>query len=115
MNTHLPEILRKEQSNVKSIRLYGIGEYWSAFEQSAYLLCKVFATNDLTVITSKVYPFPIMMASISDEALRAYASRHIVTCDKTDYKELLATEISPIDYQNWRRKEMAVFTSDVSD
>lgn len=109
MNTHMPEIIRKEQSNVNSIKLYGTGDYWSAFEQSAYLLCKVFTTNNITVITSKVYPFPVMMATISDKALRAYAKSHIYTCDKIDYKEILATDISVKDYQKWRKKEIDGF------
>jgi len=109
MNTHMPEIIRREHRNVKSIHLYGTGEYWSAFEQSAYLLYKIFSTNDISVITSRVYPFPIIMATISDEALCAYAKSHIFTCDKIDYKELLATEITVKDYHKWRKREIKVF------
>ena len=35
IETRMVEILRKEQGNRKYIRLYGAGEYWHAFEESA--------------------------------------------------------------------------------
>ena len=38
IETRMVEILRKEQGNGKYIRLYGAGEYWHAFEESAFQL-----------------------------------------------------------------------------
>ena len=109
MDTRLSDIVRKEHGNGKSIHLYGTGEYWVAFEQSAYLLCQSFSKNPISVVTHPVYPFPVVMASVSDEELQAYAKRHIFKCNEADYKELTVSEISARQYQVWHRKEVQEF------
>lgn len=109
MDTHLSNIIRKEHSDGKSIHLYGTGEYWVAFEQSAYLLCQLFAKNEISVITHATYPFPVVMASISDLDLCTYSKQHIFKRDEPDYKELVAAEIPAKQYQIWHRKEVQEF------
>ena len=55
METRLLDIIRQEHSNRNCIHLYGTGEYWTAFEQSAYLLCRIFPGNAISVITHTAY------------------------------------------------------------
>ena len=55
-------IMKREYDNENRIHLYGVGQYWAAFDKSAYLLEKM--TNeesDTTVFHFKDYPFPILM------------------------------------------------------
>ena len=49
VETRMFDILRKEQGNRKYIRLYGAGEYWHAFEESAFQLSRIF-TEDIYIL-----------------------------------------------------------------
>lgn len=109
MDTHLFEIIRKEHRNSNCIHLYGTGEYWAAFEQSAYLLCRVFPKNETAVVTHPAYPFPVVMVTVSDGDLRTYSRSHIFRRDESDYKEFIAPEISPRQYNLWHRNEVQEF------
>lgn len=110
MDALLPEIIRKERKNERRIRLYGTGEYWTAFEQSACQLCRLFASNDISVATHPEYPFPVVMASIPDDELRAFARQHIFCRDLPDYKEILVPRIIPEQYRIWHQKTIQMFT-----
>lgn len=110
MDTRLLEIIRKERKNERRVCLYGTGEYWTAFEQSAYQLCRLFATNDISVATHPEYPFPVVMASISDDELRAFAKQHIFCRDLPNYKEMLVPRIIPQQYRIWYQKTIRKFT-----
>lgn len=109
MDTHLSEIVSKERNNVKNIHLYASGEYWAAFEQSAYLLCQAFSKDVISVINHAGYPFPVVMAAITDRELRAFARRHIFKRDEADYKELVVSEIYARQYHAWHRREVMEF------
>lgn len=109
MDTRLFDIIRQEHKNRNCIHLYGTGEYWVAFEQSAYLLCRIFAENETTIVTHPSYPFSVVMANIPDRALTEYSRSHIFRRDETDYKEFVIEEISPKQYQIWHQKEAQEF------
>lgn len=109
MDTRLFEIIRQEHSNRDCIRLYGIGEYWAAFEQSAYLLCRIFPENETAVVTHPAYPFPVVMANIPDQALKAYSRSHIFRRDESDYKEFAVEKIAPEQYHIWHQNEVQEF------
>lgn len=109
METRLLDIIRQEHNNWNCIHLYGTGEYWAAFEQSAYLLCRIFAENETSVVTHPAYPFPVVMANIPDRALKMYSRSHIFRRDEPDYKEFVAEEITPKQYQIWHQKEVQEF------
>lgn len=109
MDTRLPEIIREEVGNEQCVRLYGTGDYWSAFEHSAYLLCQLFPTIDVSIVTHPATPFPAVMVCISDEELRAYGREHIFCRDFPDYKEFLVTAIIPERYRIWRQKAIRKF------
>jgi hypothetical protein B2_05335 len=109
VDTRLMEIVRREQDNINSIHLYGTGEYWAGFEQSAYLLCRLFKAPAISVLTHPDYPFPVVMASIPDSELNAYVRRHPLKHDDAEYKQLIATEISAAQYSRWHRNEIQQF------
>lgn len=86
IETRMVEILCKEQGNRKYIRLYGAGEYWHAYEESACQLSRIFTECETALFRHKDYPFPVVMVSIPDSELRTYIRQHIPVCDKPDYK-----------------------------
>ena len=51
VETRMFDILRKEQGNRKYIRLYGAGEYWHAFEESAFQLSRIFTEYETTLFS----------------------------------------------------------------
>ena len=63
IETCLFDIIHTEDTTGRFIRLYGAGDYWHAFEESAYQLSQLFVTHDVTVLRHKVYPFPVLMVT----------------------------------------------------
>lgn len=112
LDTQLARIVRREHAGGQRLRLYGTGGYWSAFEQSACALCSLFPGTEVSVVTHPSYPFPVVMASIADEALRAYGRRHIYGCDRPDYKELVTAELSSARYRTWYRRTVEALRTD---
>ena len=109
IETRMVEILRKEQGNRKYIRLYGAGEYWHAFEESACQLSRIFTECETALFSHKDYPFPVVMVSIPDSDLRSYLRQHIPVCDRLDYKKLLAAELSAPEYRAWHEHTVKEF------
>ena len=109
IETRMVEILRKEQGNGKYIRLYGAGEYWHAFEESAFQLERLLRKGETTLLSHKNYPFPVVMVSILDSELRTYIRQHIPVCDKPDYKKLLVVELSVSEYRAWHEHAVKEF------
>lgn len=109
IETRMVEILCKEQGNRKYIRLYGAGEYWHAFEESAFQLERLLRKGETTLLSHKNYPFPVVMVSILDSELRTYIRQHIPVCDKPDYKKLLVAELSVSEYRAWHEHAVKEF------
>ena len=86
IETCLFDIIHTEDTTGRFIRLYGAGDYWHAFEESAYQLSQLFVTHDVTVLRHKVYPFPVLMVSISDDELQAYGKNHIFRKKVSGYR-----------------------------
>ena len=138
IETCLFDIIHTEDTTGRFIRLYGAGDYWHAFEESAYQLSQLFVTHDVTVLRHKVYPFPVLMVSISDDELQAYGKNHIFAASivfqnvplknrcpvsvrqsrvhifrkkVSGYRELVGIGISMKRYKEWHKKEVMKFSS----
>ena len=109
IETRMGEILRKEHDNKKYVRLYNVGEYWHAFEKSAFLLDQLFKNKKIILFNHKDYPFPIVMVCISDNDLQNYIRQHILVRNKPGYKELLAWELSAVEYYSWHKRTVKKF------
>lgn len=114
IDTQLVQIIRKERTNETHICLYGTGEYWVAFERSAYLLCQLFPASDVSIATHPENPFPVVMAGISDAELRVYGRQHIFRRDLPDYKELVCSKAPALQYPAWHRREVQKFDEGIS-
>lgn len=110
IETHLFDIIHTEDTTGRHIRLYGVGDYWHAFEESAYQLSQLFGTCDITVLRHKIYPFTVVMASISDDTLQAYGTNHVFRKKAPGYRELDGMGISMKQYKEWHKKEVMKFS-----
>lgn len=104
IETQISQIIRRERKNVARIYLYETGDYWIAFERSAYSLCRLFPEADISVVMLRDNPFPIILANISEKKLCHYAKQHIFYRDTPDYKEIATAEIPLIQYNIWHRQ-----------
>ena len=73
---------------------------------SAYQLRRAFPDSEVTPMRLLGYPFPVVMVSVTDRSLRAYARRHILRKDDKDYKQLTVPEFSLADYRGWHKREV---------
>lgn len=78
---HFDAIMERERTNRSSVHLYGAGDYWVAFEQSAYQLCQLMPSCETTLFRFAVYPFPVVMASVTDAQLQSFVRLHILRTD----------------------------------
>lgn len=109
IETRLFDIVRTEDAAGRCIRLYGAGNYWHAFEESAYQLSLLFGTDGIIVFKHKIYPFLAVMASISDDELQAYGKNHIFKRKFPGYRKLVGVEISMKQYKEWHQKKAIQF------
>lgn len=110
LSTHQAEILSREKDNQRFAHLYGFGNYWVAFEHSAYQLCRLFPRSETSVIRFITYPFPVVMAAVTDAELRAYSRRHILRIAEPDYRVLTTEELPLERYREWHRVEVEELT-----
>lgn len=66
---HIKPVLIQELDNKESIHLYSIGEYWRAFDKSAYALSLILPDSEWTLLTVRDYPFPVLMVSTHYEVV----------------------------------------------
>ena len=110
LSAHQAEIMAREKDNERYAYLYGFESYWVAFEHSAYQLCRLFPRSDTSIIRFVTYPFPVVMAAVTDAELRAYSRRHILRIAEPDYRVLTTEELPPERYREWHRVEVEELT-----
>lgn len=99
-------ILGRETNNSTAIHLYSYGAYWTAFEQSAYQLCRLFRGSSTAILQIKGYPFPAVMAFLSGETLQHRANRYTTQTVSPDYKILSVPPLTPARYRSWHTRLM---------
>lgn len=109
LEKHLPAILDREVDNNNSIHLYGTGEYWVAFEKSAYQLSRVYPRSTTTPLSLTTYPFPIVMVSMTNSGLRACSGKYPFRMEGTDYGILVVHSLTIADYREWHNAEVMDF------
>ena len=96
---HFDAIMERERTNRSSVHLYGAGDYWVAFEQSAYQLCQLMPSCETTLFRFAVYPFPVVMASVTDAQLQSFVRLHILRTDQPAYVRPYSAD----RYRSWHR------------
>lgn len=104
--TQAGTVLSRERRNEDCIHLYAVGEYWAAFDRSAYLLEDIiFQDRPPMTIYLKDNPFPILMHNISAEEMTSLRKAGEVTMERRGYLSLRLHSINPSDYQKWRTQK----------
>ncbi len=98
---HHAEILGREKNNDKFVHLYSIGTYWVAFERSACQLSDMFPQCEITLFQVGDFPDYVIMASTPSDEVVTYFRKHIVCCDKSDYKVLVVPSLPAKYYYRW--------------
>lgn len=108
LENHCKDILKREATAKDDlIYLYETGEYWVAFEQSACRLRQLFPGSDIIVLHLPVWPFPVVMVSVSDTVFRQYSRTHIVRDFGPGHRILSGAPVSPEQYSRWHKAALA--------
>lgn len=102
LKNRLTDLLLIEADNDKHVFLYLADGYWTAFEKSAYRLCRIYEPVMLLPMRLPFVPFPIVTANINQDSLQAALSG--LACQKRTRNEriyLAERDTNFTDYQNW--------------
>lgn len=105
LKNRLSDILFQEAENDKYIYLYLADGYWTAFEKSAYRLCRIYGAAMLLPMRLTFAPFPFVTASIMQDGLHTAVSG--LTCRMRSRNEriyLSGKDTNIADYQKWHNK-----------
>lgn len=105
LKNRLSDILFQEAENDKYIYLYLADGYWTAFEKSAYRLCRIYGSSMLLPMRLTFAPFPFVTASIMQDSLHTALSG--LMCRRRSRSEriyLAGKDANIADYQKWHDK-----------
>lgn len=98
-------IMTRENTNENRVHLYGVGQYWAAFDKSAFLLEKMTDDDDyVSIIRLKDYPFPILMHCVHYEKVKGLCRKHIMAKKSLEYLQLMTHPIDQQSYSEWYRE-----------
>ncbi len=109
IETKIHEITQQEAANNNKICLYSTGDYWMAFERSAFLLKRIFPNLKAFVINHPGFLVPVVGVSLPDEQLKAYGRKHTIARPETDYAEITASPFDKFLYGDWHNNEVRAF------
>lgn len=105
--TDLKTILVREQQNENQINLYSVGEYWAAFEKSAYLLQQtIHDSHPPVILYVRQHPFPIVMHNVDAERVRDICRRHTMTGKSLGCLQLQTQPVDEQSYNKWYRQHV---------
>lgn len=101
----LKNILKKELHNENRVNLYGVGEYWVAFEKSAYLFKQMTHEKDESIVLHiKGHPFPVIMHNIHYLQVDDMCRKHIMAKKGLEFLSFVTKPIDDNSYSKWYRK-----------
>lgn len=104
LENHHKDILKREASGRGDfIYLYDTGDYWVAFERSAFMLRRIFPESDIVVLHLKTWLFPVVMVSVADRDFRKYSRIHTARPMGPDRRVLPGGTVSPEQYTRWHK------------
>lgn len=107
LTTRLAELMHREADNRTSVHLYRVGDYWAAFERSAYQLSRFDSGVMLTPMQLNNFPFPIVMACVHTDEWPRIARHFTVAQSTDDYRHLVTSSVlSPWSYGRWHSREV---------
>lgn len=103
----LQRILEQERHNENRINLYSVGEYWAAFEQSAYQLQRMTRNEAPPVILYlEQHPFPIVMHNVHRQQMAALCRDHVPAKKTPQHLQLLTQPLDAPSYHRWYKEHV---------
>lgn len=107
LTTDLKKILGLELYNENRVNLYDIGEYWVAFEKSAYLLRQMIHEDDAPVVLHiKEHPFPVIMYNIHYHRVNDMRRKHIMAKKSLEFLQFVTHPIDDNSYTKWYKEQV---------
>ena len=107
---NIKSIYKKELANEYFIYLYEVGEYWIAFEKSAYILSLQLREQKYKVsaIRMDCLPFPILFSSVDDFTMQKLRSKNVcISRNHCSYIKVKTTSSANVEeYNRWYRSNM---------
>lgn len=105
LETDLKKILRQEMQNEDRIILYDVGEYFVAFEKSAYLLEQWVPREEKPMLLyMKHHPFPIVMHSSKSSRVEELCRRRSPVRRSGGCLQFLTSPLENASYVEWYRQ-----------
>ncbi|MGM9794694.1 MAG: hypothetical protein ACI3ZZ_00515 [Candidatus Aphodosoma sp.] len=96
------DILRKELNNSTMMNLYSAGEFWVAFNNSAYQLHSMMPACAISMaLQLKDNPFPVMMTYIKYTEFNKLLSANTILKKSLNYTQLRTAPLTPDAYRQW--------------
>lgn len=97
--------MKKELHNENRVNLYGVGEYWVAFEKSAYLFKQMTHEKDEPIVLHiKGHPFPVIMHNIHYLQVDDMCRKHIMAKKGLEFLSFVTKPIDDNSYSKWYRE-----------
>lgn len=105
LEKEMKHILQQESQNENRIHLYDVGEYWVAFEKSAYLLEQLVPREEHPIVLyMKNHPFPIVMHSSHYLRVKELCHHHALVNRASGRLQFLTKPIEKSSYKKWYNK-----------
>ncbi len=104
LETRVLDIAKAEVKNKDRICLYKVDTFWTTFENSAYMLSKIFRDPMTIALRHPEYPFPIVGVYIGDEYVLTYKKINPPVCESRDYVEFEVKPFDPVKCGKWHTK-----------
>lgn len=106
INTQSVEIAKRELENGDRMCLYCTGQYWVAFEHSAYFLKQFFPKAEVFTICNPNYPFTIIATCVTVRTFNRYMLNHTAICRRDDYVEFSVSPLVTRQYGDWHARNV---------
>lgn len=106
LQTELHPILRKEDGNRDAIHLYSLGDWWVAFESSAFQLSLRCPGASVLPLRLKDVPYPVLASCVASADLPGHHphQRRLT---------LRATSLDVKKYRKWREQKLGWFLEEL--
>ncbi len=99
-------ILMKESSNDRFLYLYDTGDYWMAFEKSAFTLCTMYANAAVMPMSIAGIPFPVVTAGLAKNDYDAVTRRLECYGKSAGRRVFIVGELSESRYAKWHKRNV---------
>lgn len=97
-------IMKRENINGNRVHLYGVGQYWAAFDKSAFLLEKMTKENcGIVILHLKDHPFPILMYCVHYEKVKDLCRKYMTAKKGLEYLQFITHPADEESYYEWYR------------